>query len=95
MIRPKKFFVKTEEKIFDFDEEKREFREPPEKEAKTVILGVHSCDIHALKLLDRVYIDETPDKYYTRRREEAFLIGVDCHPDEKALFSKSPLEYER
>ncbi|HIE18478.1 TPA: hydrogenase, partial [Candidatus Bathyarchaeota archaeon] len=63
MIPPKKFFVKPKEAIFDFDEEQLEFKEPPNGEVK-VILGVHPCDINALKILDSIYMDETPDKYY-------------------------------
>lgn len=92
MIPPKKFFLKTEETIFEFDEEKAEFREPFEEE-KIVIFGIHPCDIYALKLLDRIYINETPDKYYINRRENAFLIGVSCHPDEHCFCKSTGTSY--
>jgi len=81
MIPPKKFFVRPKEAVFRFDEEKTEFKEPSDGEVN-VILGLHPCDINALKVLDRVYMDETPDKYYIQRRESAFIIGVSCTPDE-------------
>jgi len=81
MIPPKKFFLKPKETIFEFDEEKLEFKEPPNGEAN-VILGVHACDINALKILDGIYMDETPDKYYTQRRESSFIVGISCTPDE-------------
>jgi len=82
MIPPKKFFVKPIEKIFEFDEEKTEFREVFEETERVVVFGVHHCDINAIKLLDKVYLDELPDKYYWKRRENTFLIGYDCYPDE-------------
>lgn len=81
MISPKKFFLKLKEKMFTFDEEKGEYEETPENE-KTVVLGVHSCDIHALKLMDKIYLDEMPDKYYKMRRDNTVVIGSSCHPDE-------------
>jgi len=81
MIPPKKFFIKPKETIFNFDEEKLEFKEPSIRET-IVLLGVHPCDINALKILDSIYMDETPDKYYIQRRESSFIIGVSCTPDE-------------
>ena len=92
IIPPKKFFLKTKEVIFEFDEEKAEFRETSEDE-KVVIFGIHPCDIYALKLLDRIYINETPDKYYINRRRNTFLIGVSCHPDEHCFCDSTGTGY--
>ena len=92
MIPPKKFFLKTEDPIFEFDEEKEEFKESFSEE-KIVIFGIHPCDINALELLDRIYINETPDKYYINRRENTILIGVDCHPDEHCFCKSTGTSY--
>jgi len=92
MIPPKKFLLKAEEVIFEFDEEKAELREPSEEE-RMVIFGIHPCDIHALQLLDRIYINEIPDKYYIKRREITFLIGVSCHPDEHCFCKSTGTSY--
>jgi len=81
MIPPKKFFLTLKEKIFTFDEEKGKYEEALE-EGKIVVFGMHPCDINALKLMDKIYIDEAPDKYYKTRRENAIIIGHSCHPDE-------------
>jgi sulfhydrogenase subunit beta (sulfur reductase) len=81
MIPPKKFFLKLKERIFTFDEKKGEYEEILE-EGRIVVFGVHPCDINALKLMDKIYIDESPDKYYRMRRENAVIIGYSCHPDE-------------
>jgi len=93
MIPPKKFFIKPKETIFEFDEEKGEFKEPIIQEKRTIIFGVHPCDINALKLLDRVYMDETSDKYYQMRRRNTILIGISCHPDEHCFCSSMGTSY--
>ncbi|MFB0558260.1 MAG: 4Fe-4S dicluster domain-containing protein [Candidatus Bathyarchaeia archaeon] len=92
MIPPKKFFLKTEEAIFEFDEEEAKLREPLEEE-RIVIFGIHPCDIHALQLLDRIYVNEIPDKYYINRRENAFIIGVSCYPDEHCFCKSTGTSY--
>ena len=92
MIPPKKFFVKPKETIFEFDEERMEFIEPPNREVN-VILGVHPCDINALKILDRIYMNETPDKYYIQRKESSFIIGVSCTPDEYCFCKSTGTSY--
>jgi sulfhydrogenase subunit beta (sulfur reductase) len=81
MIPPKKFFLKLKERIFTFDEERGDYEETLEGE-KIVVFGMHPCDIYALKLMDKIHMDETPDKYYQIRREDAIIIGHSCHPDE-------------
>lgn len=82
MIPPKKFFLKPTETIFEFDEVSKEYAEVLDDDGNFVVLGLHGCDINAIKLLDRVYIDELQDKYYVKRRERSILIGVACEPDE-------------
>lgn len=79
MLPPKKFFLKPRETMFKLAD--GAWREVIEAEP-IVLLGVHSCDIHALRILDRVYLGEPADPYYKARREKAFIVGVSCLPDE-------------
>jgi ferredoxin len=53
----------------------------PEPEPLAV-LGVRACDLAALALLDRHFLQRPePDPWYERRRRALLLIGVDCsHP---------------
>ncbi|MFO7935318.1 MAG: 4Fe-4S dicluster domain-containing protein [Bacteroidales bacterium] len=45
-----------------------------------IILGVPSCDLAGLGLLDEMYLQEPlVDPYYQSRRENTLLIGTDCH----------------
>ena len=82
MIPPKKFFIHQEEVIFEFNIEEETYTEPLLGEERIVLLGVHSCDIHALNLLAKVFTEELPDKYYLERKERSFIVGVSCVPDE-------------
>lgn len=46
---------------------------------KKLIVGVPSCDLHALNLLDEIYLDEKlTDSVYKRNRDNTIIIGADC-----------------
>ena len=48
-------------------------------EDRPVIFGVRPCDARGLQLLDALFIAAEPaDPYYTRRRENATIIGLAC-----------------
>jgi len=47
-----------------------------------VLIGLHACDIHAMRLMGRVFGHGTPDANYLARREKTIIIGTDCMPDE-------------
>jgi formate hydrogenlyase subunit 6/NADH:ubiquinone oxidoreductase subunit I len=47
------------------------------------IVGLHACDINALVKLDKVLMkDHFPNPYYTARRRNTFIIGIDHEPGE-------------
>lgn len=46
----------------------------------TIVLGIPGCDLAALDILDKFYLDhDYPDPHYASRREATILIGTDCH----------------
>lgn len=46
-----------------------------------VFFGIHACDINALNKLDKVLSEQVyPDPFYTGKRRNMFIIGIDCHP---------------
>ncbi len=48
--------------------------------SKNLIIGVPSCDLHALNILDEFYLHTRfVDEFYKERRESTLLIGTDCH----------------
>jgi sulfhydrogenase subunit beta (sulfur reductase) len=50
-----------------------------------VLFGAHACDVHALKILDLLYLSDFPDPYYRRNREQLVVVGYGCWPDERCF----------
>ena len=52
--------------------------EPPAEE-RYALFGVRSCELHAIAIQDRVLLGGTHrDADYAARREDLFVVGVDC-----------------
>ena len=93
MIPPKKLFISPEETIFTFNRKNEKFIEQGQNNSTQVLLGVHSCDIHALNLLAKVFLKEFTDKYYAERRERTLLVGLSCTPDEHCFCKSTGTDY--
>jgi ferredoxin len=51
----------------------------PEPVERFALIGVRSCELHAIAIQDRVLLDGThSDQYYRARRSTAFLVAVNC-----------------
>jgi len=76
----KTYFIPFREKLStfhfknsDWEQEIEYWRHP------RVLLGLHPCDINALVRLDKVFAkDFFPYPYYKSRRENTYVIGIDC-----------------
>ncbi|MEM2289581.1 MAG: 4Fe-4S dicluster domain-containing protein [Candidatus Hadarchaeales archaeon] len=55
-------------------------------ESPFILLGARACDLNALVILDKVFLEEPVDEHYRRRREAATLISLDCLEPEEACF---------
>ncbi len=54
------------------------------------IIGIRSCDVHAVAIHDRVLRDRTyPDERYAARRQDAFLVTVVCSDPSGTCFCVS------
>ncbi len=78
----KKYFIPTEQEMFKFDMETSEYEETLDDVEPFVLFGLHACSIVGLRILDGVYLNEYPDKYYKVRRDAGIIIGLSCLPDE-------------
>ncbi len=56
-------------------------------ERPVAFLGLHACDLRAIEVHDRVFLDVDPA--YRRRREAAVLIGLDCAEPAETCFCTS------
>jgi len=48
----------------------------PEDDRPVAFVGLRSCDLHAVEVQDRVFLELDPT--YRRRRERALFVGVNC-----------------
>ena len=57
--------------------------------SRRVIFGVRSCDVSALGLLDRFFLDDPADPYYEARRRNTLVISVACNRPDSTCFCAS------
>lgn len=78
VVPPSKYLLPTPESLLKFNLAP-ELRVYGGAEVKpSIILGIHPYDLHALKLLDAVFIGDLVDVNYRARRSATAIIGVDC-----------------
>ena len=54
-----------------------------------VVFGMKSCDVKALEVLDRVFLDEPADTYYQARREMGTVVSLACREPEETCFCRA------
>jgi len=82
ILPPKKFFLPPQEPMFHFSPLKGFTPAVEDLDQPFVLFGVHSCDIHGLKILDMVFSGRYTDNAYMTRRRNGVIVGIDCTPDE-------------
>jgi len=71
---PREHLLTIERKKKGFDVHPRL---PPTE--RIALIGVRACDLAGLKIQDRIFLqDQFPDPYYQARRENLFLVAVNC-----------------
>lgn len=89
MLPPKKALLPPKEKLFEFDLDRHKIEATIEQEP-TILFGVHTCDLHAIALLDRVFERGYPDGHYLSRRRNTTIVSVEClQPCSEQAFCKS------
>ena len=90
ILPPKKFLLPVEETLFSFKKDNGAQIEPAKAEPPTVLFGVHTCDLHAIQLLDTVFSSGHVDPNYVKRRQNTLIISVEClRPCDEHSFCKS------
>ncbi len=77
----KRFLDPPEKRLWRAERDGKDFHIVPENETppKYAFLGVRSCEIHAMAIQDRVFLQgEYHNTTYKSRRESALIIGVQC-----------------
>ncbi|MCD4686549.1 MAG: 4Fe-4S dicluster domain-containing protein, partial [Anaerolineae bacterium] len=96
ILPPKKYFLPQREVLFEFEStsngngnRKLDVRPVYQDVEPTIIFGMHSCDMHGVLLYDKVFAEGYNDEHYMARREQIFIIGIEClSPCDEASFCK-------
>ena len=78
--------------LFSATRDETGFRVDEERESvpPRAFFGVRSCDLHAIAIQDRVFLEgERPDPHYAQRREGLLLIAVNCSDPAATCFCTS------
>ncbi len=77
---PKASLLPPRETLFRFDTRNRRFEAflNDEDGSATALIGVHPCDIHAVRMLDEAFEQDHRDEHYCARRARLLIVGMDC-----------------
>jgi formate hydrogenlyase subunit 6/NADH:ubiquinone oxidoreductase subunit I len=90
ILPPKKYLLPPREVLFKFEKQNGGHLQTGPRSDPTVIFGVHTCDLHAIQLLDAVFTTGYPDPNYLERRQQTALVSVEClSPCDENSFCKS------
>ncbi len=90
ILPPKKYLQPQAERLMTFNRAGKTTVETVIEAEPTVVLGVHTCDLHALRVLDAAFTSDYPDAHYLRRRRQTLLVGIEClEPCYEYSFCKS------
>ena len=78
VLSPKKYLLRPMETLFRVRKQDGFTVEQNSSASRQVLFGVHSCDLSAIKLLDKVYQQSYVDPVYSARREETLIVGMTC-----------------
>ncbi len=90
ILPPKKYLQPQEERMMTFNRSDTNSVEETIEAEPTVIMGIHTCDLHAIRVLDEAFSQGLPDAYYLTRRRQTLLVGIEClEPCDEHSFCKS------
>ena len=90
ILPPKKYLQPQKERMMTFSRTSTPTVEAVIEAGPTVILGVHTCDLHAIRVLDEAFSQGYPDSHYLTRRKNTLLVGIEClEPCDEHSFCKS------
>ena len=76
---PKAALFPAQEALFSFKRSVGTFEtEPLFDDTPVALVGVHPCDVNAIRLLDHVFSTTHRDEHYLSRRRNTFILGIDC-----------------
>lgn len=90
VLPPKKYLLPPREDLFSFNAKTMEMSPLIEETQPTVIVALHTCDLHAITLLDKIQGTGHVDQHYQARRRKTTLVSIEClNPCMEQAFCKS------
>ncbi|MGM0688947.1 MAG: 4Fe-4S dicluster domain-containing protein [Bacillota bacterium] len=89
-VSPKDIFLPREETFMHYRTSGRQLEMiPVEADEPVTAFGVHPCDLKAIELLDRVFLDQDPpDTLYKNRREKTTVVALSCSEADPFCFCR-------
>jgi len=89
ILPPKTALQPPQERLAVFHMEDKPSVEQVIEAEPTVLLGVHTCDLRAIQLLDKVFSADYPDAHYLERRRQTIIVSMEClEPCDEHSFCK-------
>ncbi len=82
----KSFFLPVYQELFSFNGGKINVKTD---NSKKVVFGIRPCDVNALLVIDRIFLDEYEDPYYKARRNNTIIIALSCTETGENCFCES------
>ncbi len=77
IIPPRKALLPTQETLFTFRNDMPSVVPVFDMQWR-VLFGVHTCDLHAMCMLDAVFAKGNPDAHYMKRRATTTIVSIEC-----------------
>lgn len=78
MRSPRSFIYPSRQELFDIERSAASVRTVSPEQSR-VVFGIHPCDMHAVRVLDRTFLGDYRDLYYRKAREETFTVVLNCN----------------
>ena len=77
VLPPKKYIVPPKESLVKYRLDGTHIAATIDAQP-TVILGMHTCDLHGVTLLDQIFDIGFEDQHYQAHREQTYLVSIEC-----------------
>ncbi len=79
ILPPIKVFFPNDETLLSYNiHDLHQIKSNIQPKKSKVMMGVHPCDIHSIQLMDKIFSKDPKDEYYLSRREDTYIIGLNC-----------------
>lgn len=86
LFPPKKYLFAYEETLLSFSKGKPK---AAYNSTKRAFFGIRPCDIHGIRVLDAVFLQDYVDPYYKAKRENSIIVGIECEKPGENCYCQS------